>query len=268
MVVHSFNIEIAQSYGVPAAILYNHFQYWIAKNLTNQKNFHDGRTWTYNTIRAFADQFPYLSVWDIRQALKKLIDGGVLMSGNYNKRKNDRTLWYCFTDEKAALKGLPSHLWDSHNNSESHTADCESHTADCKSHTASCESHAALPNPKPDYIPKYKPNGKPNPTELKKSFKEVLALDSEISEKSRFFMSEINRLLKPNKREAVTFASITKFMIKRCQDGELPVSVFTDCIEYAKQAVALRTARNPRAIFVAKVKETTGFTKQEKLLSK
>lgn len=257
MVVHSFNIEIAQSYGVPAAILYNHFQYWIAKNLTNQKNFHDGRTWTYNTLEAFAGQFPYLSVWDIRQALKKLIDGGVLMSGNYNKRKNDRTLWYCFADEKTALKGLPSHLWDSHNNSESHKANCESHTANC-------ESHTALPNPKPNS----EPNSEPNPTELKKSYQEVLALDSEIYKKSRFFMSEINRLLKPNKREAVTFASITKFMIKQCQDGELPVSVFTDCIEYAKQAVALRTARNPRAIFVAKVKETTGFTKQEKLLSK
>lgn len=96
---HSFSIELAERYGILEAVLLNHFQFWITHNAANDVHYHDGRYWTFNTVKAFADLFPYASAKQIRTALNRLIDAGVLMTGNYNKTTYDRTLWYAFTDE-------------------------------------------------------------------------------------------------------------------------------------------------------------------------
>lgn len=96
---HSFNIELAEQYGVLEAILLNHFQFWITHNAANDAHYHDGRYWTFNTVKAFADLFPYATAKQIRTALNRLIDAGILTTGNYNKTTYDRTLWYAFTDE-------------------------------------------------------------------------------------------------------------------------------------------------------------------------
>lgn len=96
---HSFSIELAEQYGILEAVLLNHFQFWITHNTANDVHYHDGRYWTFNTVKAFADLFPYASAKQIRTALNRLIDAGVLMTGNYNKTTYDRTLWYAFTDE-------------------------------------------------------------------------------------------------------------------------------------------------------------------------
>ena len=96
---HHFDIEVAQEYGINLAILINHFQFWLTKNVANGKNQHDGRTWTYNSRAAMLDIFPYLSDDIIRNALNKGVEMGVLVKGNYNKAKYDRTNWYAFADE-------------------------------------------------------------------------------------------------------------------------------------------------------------------------
>ena len=96
---HSFSTELAEQYGILEAVLLNHFQFWITHNAANDVHYHDGRYWTFNTVKAFADLFPYASAKQIRTALNRLIDAGVLMTGNYNKTTYDRTLWYAFTDE-------------------------------------------------------------------------------------------------------------------------------------------------------------------------
>ena len=96
---HSFDIDLAEAYGILEAILLNHFQHWIKHNAANEKHYHDGRYWTFNTVKAFAELFPYASAKQIRTALNRLIDAGVLITGNYNKTTYDRTLWYAFTDE-------------------------------------------------------------------------------------------------------------------------------------------------------------------------
>lgn len=67
--------------------------------VTNDKHFHDGYYWTYNSRKAFVEQFPYLTERQIEYALRKLIDGGYVITGNYNKASFDRTLWYAITKE-------------------------------------------------------------------------------------------------------------------------------------------------------------------------
>lgn len=96
--VHSFDIEIAKEYGILPAVLLNHLWYWIEHNRANDKNYYDGEYWTFNSIKAFEELFPYASQKQIRTALKKLIDDDVIKTGNYNKLTYDHTTWYAFTE--------------------------------------------------------------------------------------------------------------------------------------------------------------------------
>lgn len=94
---HSFNTAIATKYGIAAATILNHLYFWIKKNEANGDNFHDGLYWTYCSRDGFEKLFPYLSARQIDYAIKKLIDGGIVITGNFNKSTYDRTLWYAIT---------------------------------------------------------------------------------------------------------------------------------------------------------------------------
>lgn len=97
--VHQFDIEVAQEYGVIEAVFISNFQYWIWQNKANNLHEHDGRTWTYNSMKAFGELFPYLSTQTIRTTLKHLTEKDILLTANYNETTYDRTLWYAFKDE-------------------------------------------------------------------------------------------------------------------------------------------------------------------------
>lgn len=91
---HSFNVEVAKEVGVLAATIFNNIGFWVDNNRANERNYHDGRYWTYNSVRAFAEQFPYATESQIAGALKKLRDSGYLETGQYCEDKRDRSLWY------------------------------------------------------------------------------------------------------------------------------------------------------------------------------
>lgn len=97
---YNFNIEIAKQYGVNEAIMIANFQFWIAKNKANEQGFKDGSYWTYNSVKAFRDLFPFWSEKQIRTILNSLVKQNVLKTGNYNQSSYDRTLWYAFIDEE------------------------------------------------------------------------------------------------------------------------------------------------------------------------
>lgn len=100
---HHFDVDLAIRYGVLEAVIINHFQFWIRQNEANNRNFYDGRYWTFNSARAFSKIFPYVSERKIRIALKHLQDENIIMTGNYNKSSYDRTLWYAFTDYATSI---------------------------------------------------------------------------------------------------------------------------------------------------------------------
>jgi hypothetical protein len=95
---YSFDIGVAEKLGVNAAIVVQNLQFWIKKNEANNKHFHDDRYWTFNSIKAWKDLFPFWSDRQIRKILDDLIEKGIIIKGNYNELKYDRTLWYAFTD--------------------------------------------------------------------------------------------------------------------------------------------------------------------------
>ena len=97
--VHSFVVDDAVQYGIVEAIVLYNLRFWIAKNKAKGKNLRDGKTWTYNSQRAFAELFPYLSEGKIQRALAKLEKDEVILKRNYNKVRYDRTSWYAVADE-------------------------------------------------------------------------------------------------------------------------------------------------------------------------
>lgn len=97
--IHVFDTDVAKKYGVNAAIILQNIGYWIKQNEANETNFFDGRYWTFNSKRAYGELFPYMSKRQIETAFQKLIDDGVLVTGNYNKLAYDRTLWYALTQK-------------------------------------------------------------------------------------------------------------------------------------------------------------------------
>ena len=96
---HSFNVEIATKYGMLEAILLEHLNFWISKNKANEVNFYDGNYWTYNSTKALAQLFPYVSLNTISRALRHLKEEGLILVGNYNKISYDRTTWYAITEK-------------------------------------------------------------------------------------------------------------------------------------------------------------------------
>ena len=100
---HRFQVELAMIYGVEEAVLIENFVHWIQKNKTNNKHYHDGRYWTYNSAKAFAEQFPYMTESKVKRALSKLVELGVITKGNYNENQYDRTCWYAFTDNGLSI---------------------------------------------------------------------------------------------------------------------------------------------------------------------
>lgn len=100
---HHFNVEIAEKYGILEAVLLNNFYFWIKKNEANDKNFHEGMYWTYNSAKALHRLFPYASERKIRSAIKHLEDEGLVLTGNYNNSAYDRTMWYALTENAICI---------------------------------------------------------------------------------------------------------------------------------------------------------------------
>lgn len=103
----TFDVDVATKYGTNVSILLGNINYWIQKNKTNGKHFHDGRYWTYNTVAAFHDLMPFMSVNVINTALKRAEEEGLLVTGNYNKLPFDRTKWYALTEKGEGLFKSP-----------------------------------------------------------------------------------------------------------------------------------------------------------------
>lgn len=100
---HYFNVEIAKEYGILEAILIQNIYYWTLKNKANDKHYHNGYYWSYNSIKAFGELFPYVSQRQIQYSLKKLKDLGIIMTDNFNTSPYDKTLWYSISNKGLSI---------------------------------------------------------------------------------------------------------------------------------------------------------------------
>lgn len=160
---HYFDVEIAKMYGVNAAVILQNLAHWIQKNEANDNNFYDGNYWTYNSKKAFAELFPYLSKRQISNALAKLIDNGIIITGNYNKSAYDRTLWYALTEKGKNILHMEDTEMSNANckNVKSIMQKCKMETA--KMSNGNCENVQPIPYINTDTKPNSKTNNKPEP---------------------------------------------------------------------------------------------------------
>ena len=95
---YSFNVQIAQAYGIDEAVFIHFLEFWIRKNRANERHFHDGRWWTYNSFSALGELFPFWSKRQLERVIANCKDKGLIHTGNYNTDRRDRTAWYALDD--------------------------------------------------------------------------------------------------------------------------------------------------------------------------
>ena len=97
---YSLEGELAKKYGIAEAFLLSYFQYYIeaAEKKQDPAKFHDGRYWTYASVREIERNMDFLTRSAIHRALAKLKECGLLLTGVFNKYAWDKTVWYTFSD--------------------------------------------------------------------------------------------------------------------------------------------------------------------------
>ena len=108
---HSFDPDIAKQVGVNAAVIFSNICWWCERNAVKGRNIHDGNAWTFNSIKVMEDLFGYLTQRQIRHAVQKLEDAGLIEAGNFNRDNRDRTKWYSLKiDTEAFYNFVSPHL--------------------------------------------------------------------------------------------------------------------------------------------------------------
>ena len=98
--MHHFDVEDAMKYGVEKAVVISNIRFWLNNNKNKDLSTvkHDGYYWMYNTAKDMSSVLPYFTQSKVQRLLKQLEDDGVLIVGNYNKVKYDRTKWYTLSE--------------------------------------------------------------------------------------------------------------------------------------------------------------------------
>lgn len=94
---HSFNVTLATDFSVNIALFVAHVEFWTFRNLANKSNIHDGLCWSFNTLEALQDIFPYWTKSQRETVINNAVKEGLVVKGNYNQTKYDRTVWYALT---------------------------------------------------------------------------------------------------------------------------------------------------------------------------
>ncbi len=96
---HGYHVGIATDFSLPISIFLGHLAFWAEKNLANNTNIYDGLVWCYDTLEALTDYFPYFTKRQIERMINNAIEKGLVVKGNYNQTRYDRTVWYALTPE-------------------------------------------------------------------------------------------------------------------------------------------------------------------------
>ena len=162
--VHSFEVEDAKLYGVECAVILYNLRFWLHKNLANGKHFHNERVWTYNSAKAFEELFPYMSHRQIYRRLQKLIDKGIVVTGDYGNPW-DQSKWYSVNESPFTEIGK----WNCQNRQMELPKTVNRNTENGKSYTDS----------KPDSKPDQKPYIAPTKNDVIEFFKESKKIEDD-----------------------------------------------------------------------------------------
>ena len=86
--------QLACKIGLNESVILQQIHYWNQINQKMNNNYRDGHYWTFNSYEKWQLQFPFWSVKTIQRTINNLEKIKLIVAGNYNKLKIDRTKWY------------------------------------------------------------------------------------------------------------------------------------------------------------------------------
>ena len=152
---------LATLIGLNEALVLQQIEYWVNIKETSDKkgkrtikeNYADGFYWTYNTVEEWAEEFPFWSYDTVKRTLKKLRDNNYVVTGNYNEKAYDRTLWYRVNHEELIKLDEKNSLGANCTNEEASGVQEEKSSEGLK-----IDISANCPNGKGQYAPMQKGN--------------------------------------------------------------------------------------------------------------
>lgn len=90
------NVQLAKLIGLNEAIVLQQVNYWVKKST----KIIEDRPWVYNSMEGWHEQFPFFHIDTVKNIFKRLAGMGLLITGNHNKNRFDRTKWYTIDYEK------------------------------------------------------------------------------------------------------------------------------------------------------------------------
>ena len=98
---YQFDAELAMQYGVEEAIFVHRIYWWVRNNRANNRNYIDGRYWTYDSMAALAskDVFGFWSKRQLERIIKSCKEKGLILIADYNTDRYIRPQWYTVTEE-------------------------------------------------------------------------------------------------------------------------------------------------------------------------
>jgi DnaD/phage-associated family protein len=90
--------SLATIVGLNESIVLQQLHYWLERST----HVYEGYKWVYNTYEEWQKQFPFWSESTIRRIITKMEKQELIISGNFNRSKIDKTKWYRINYEKLA----------------------------------------------------------------------------------------------------------------------------------------------------------------------
>ena len=94
------NPALAQEIGLNESIVFLQLEFWIA--IGGKDKVKDGRKWTYQSVSDLHKFFPFWGRATINRIVQSLIKQNLIIIGNYNEYKYDRTRWFTINMEAAS----------------------------------------------------------------------------------------------------------------------------------------------------------------------
>lgn len=91
--------SLAIKVGLNQALVLQQMYYWLRIS----KNIRDGHKWVYKTLEDWHKEFPFWSKSTLERIIRKLEEEQLIVVGNYNRLKMDRTKWYRLNHEAIDL---------------------------------------------------------------------------------------------------------------------------------------------------------------------
>ena len=82
--------KLAEKLGLNESLFLQQLHYWLLQ----KRNIRDGYYWAFNSYPEWLKQFPFWSESTLKRTVTSLEKSGLVITGNYNSMKIDKTKWY------------------------------------------------------------------------------------------------------------------------------------------------------------------------------